>query len=82
MFVGDICFIGVYCFLGSFLFIYCQVGYYFNSIGNDDISDCKQCIFGYYCDGSGNVIFDGFCFQGYYCFGGQDFVIFVGYNCI
>lgn len=81
MFAGDICPTGAYCPQGSPAPTYCQAGYYLNSTGNDDISDCKQCTPGYYCDGSGNVLPDGLCSQGYYCVGGQDSATPTGYNC-
>ncbi|XP_062603182.1 uncharacterized protein LOC134264959 [Saccostrea cucullata] len=78
---GDICPTGAYCPSGSPSPTYCQAGYYLNSTGNDDVSDCKQCTPGSYCDGSGNVVPDGLCSQGYYCPGGQDSATPTGYNC-
>ena len=58
-----------------------QAGYFLNSTGNDDISDCLECTPGKYCAGGGNYVPDDDCAAGWYCPGGQDDPRPTGYNC-
>ena len=78
---GDICPVGAWCAVNSSSPVLCQGGYYLNSTGNDDITDCIQCTPGQYCAGSGNEVPDGDCAEGWYCPGGQDDPRPTGYNC-
>ncbi|CAC5381825.1 unnamed protein product [Mytilus coruscus] len=62
---GNICPEGAYCPEGSTSPTLCQAGYYLNSTGNDDMTDCILCTPGmYYCGGSGNNVPDGLCSAG------------------
>lgn len=50
--------------------------------GMDELSDCRQCLGGYYCDTPGAIDFDftknntgtGICDAGYYCKSGMEIV--------
>ena len=50
----------------------CPNGTYFDGLGADAESDCKPCLPGQYCEGTGNEVPDGDCTAGYYCPGGDN----------
>jgi len=43
---------------------------HFDLPGVLDVSGCKDCPPGYYCEGVANIIPDGLCDEGFYCKGG------------
>ncbi|XP_023933458.1 uncharacterized protein LOC106181652, partial [Lingula anatina] len=68
---GNICPEGHYCPAGSSAPQPCLVGYYLNSTGNSNPTDCILCTEGWYCGGEGLAEPTGMCQQGYYCPAGQ-----------
>ncbi|CAH1803421.1 unnamed protein product [Owenia fusiformis] len=78
---GDICPREEFCRNGTAAPQLCQAGYYLNSTGNDDVSDCELCTVGFCCAGSGNDVPTGLCSAVYYYPGGQDDDSSTGYNC-
>ena len=63
---------GHYCPVGSANGIVCPTGTFLNVTGGEAESDCYNCTRGMYCDGTGNVVPDGECWDGYYCPEGQN----------
>ena len=62
---------GHYCERGSGIPTPCQPGTFNPDVLQDDISACRNCTPGKYCNGSGLTKDDGDCDKGYYCPGGQ-----------
>ena len=68
-----VCPVGSYCLAGTryaneYL---CPSGTYNPSVGLHNVSSCKSCIAGMYCEGSGLSTPTGNCTAGYYCGGGS-----------
>ena len=67
---GNICPKGRYCPQGVSVGIPCPRGTYNNYTGISNVSECMQCLPGYYCDTEGLMEPSGLCVSGYYCSSG------------
>jgi len=61
------CLMGHYCPEGSNKSTKCPAGTYNNQLNAKNLSDCKDCLPGKYCDSDGLVDPTGDCDQGYFC---------------
>ena len=65
------CITGYYCPQGTGSPVACPAGKYNDALMASALTDCKPCLPGKYCDGTGNKVPDGDCDPGYYCPGGD-----------
>lgn len=64
---GDICPKGHYCPAASASAIPCPEGYFSNSYGNENLTNCLPCTAGMYCAGTGRALPNGNCTEGWFC---------------
>ncbi|XP_021344324.1 signal peptide, CUB and EGF-like domain-containing protein 3, partial [Mizuhopecten yessoensis] len=76
-----VCLAGHYCEEGSPTSTACPTGTFSNSTGNTNVSDCKPCTPGYYCDSPGLIEENGMCDGGFYCPEGQTTATPSAYRC-
>ena len=70
------CPIGHYCPEGSYIPTPCPRGSFANSKRNRNVSDCKPCSPGYYCDPNATIVEERECDPGYVCILGEPFAPF------
>lgn len=75
------CPVGHYCQSGSPTPTPCPSGTSSNAVKNTLLSDCNDCPPGFYCEGTGNIIYTGPCAAGFYCPAGQQTATPATYNC-
>ena len=64
---GDVCPQGSYCPEGSPAHIMCPEGTYNEDFQMENETNCLPCTGGSYCGGTGNVVPDGLCDEGWFC---------------
>lgn len=72
------CPIGHYCPEGSYIPTPCPRGSFANSKRNQNVSDCKPCSPGYYCDPNATIVQERECDPGFVCILGKYIVIWQG----
>ena len=65
------CPIGHYCVEGSYIPEPCPRGSFANSERNKNVSDCKPCSPGYYCDPNATIVQERQCDAGFVCILGK-----------
>ena len=65
------CWTGHYCAAATTAPTPCPAGTYNDALMGESVTDCKSCLPGKYCAGTGNKVPDGDCDVGYYCPGGD-----------
>lgn len=65
------CPIGHYCPEGSYIPTPCPRGSFANSKRNQNVSDCKPCSPGYYCDPNATIVQERECDPGFVCILGK-----------
>ncbi|EDO40915.1 predicted protein, partial [Nematostella vectensis] len=58
---------GHYCTEGSYVPIPCPRGSFANTAGNKNVSDCRPCSPGHYCDPNDSIVMERECSPGYVC---------------
>ena len=66
------CPIGHFCVKGSYIPVPCPRGSFANSERNKNVSDCKPCSPGYYCDPNATIVEERPCDAGFVCILGKD----------
>lgn len=64
---GDICPKGHYCPEASPSAMPCPEGYFSDSYGNENLTNCLPCTAGMYCAGTGRPLPNGNCTEGWFC---------------